>query len=258
MRANPSSTLLFFLSACLLISCSKSTEEFETEQINDYLNLQPGKYLTYRLDSTVFLQQGRREETHSYQERHVVDALRTDNLGRPSYRIFRYLRDTSGLQPWAPAGTYWITPLRNTMELIENNIRSIRLTLPIKQDKDWKGYGFLFQSPNPLGQLFGDDFNNDDNMFDWDFTYEDLKQTVVLNGKTFNDVIVVKHIDESANVPITDPNAYGFINYSEDQYAKGVGLIYQRLIMWEYQVIPGGPSPYKVGFGVKRSLLDHN
>ena len=256
MRANLLSFLFLAIAASSISSCDKQTEDFETEQINDYLNLQPGKYITYRLDSTVFLQQGRREETHSYQERHVVDALRTDNLGRPSYRIFRYLRDTAGTETWKPAGSYFITPLRNTMEVIENNLRVVRLALPIKKDESWKGNRFL--PNNPYGPAHGDEFNNDDNMFDWDFTVDNTDETITLNGKTINNVITVKHVDEAANAPVTDPNTYGFMNYSEDKFAKGLGLVYQRLIMWEYQVIPGGPSPYKVGFGVKRSMIDHN
>jgi len=256
MRANLFSFFFVVLASSFILSCDKKTEDFETEQLEDYLNLQSGKYITYRLDSTVFVQQGRREETHSYQEKHVVDALRTDNLGRPSYRIFRYLRDTAGTQPWMPAGSYWITSLRNTIEVIENNLRSIRLILPVKQDETWKGNRFL--PNNPYGPVHGDEFNNDDNMYDWDFTYESTGESMTFNGQPVNDIITIKHIDESANAPVTDPNTYGFINYSEDKYAKGIGLVYQRYIMWEYQLIPGGPSPYKVGFGVKRSMIDRN
>ena len=257
MRANLLSFLFLAIAASSISSCDKQTEDFETEQISDYLNLQPGKYITYRLDSTVFTNPQRTEETHYYQEKHVVDALLTDNLGRPSYRIFRYLRDTSGTQPWAPSGTYWVTPLRNTMEVIEDNLRSIRLILPIKQDETWKGYRHLPTNPYGGNTIYGDEFNNDDNMFDWDFTYESIGESMSLNGQTVNDVLVIKHVNESANVPVTDANSYGFINYSEDRYAKGIGLVFQNLIMWEYQVIPGG-AKYKVGFGVKRSMIDHN
>jgi hypothetical protein len=37
-----------------ITSCEKETEEFKTEAITDYLPLAVGKYITYRLDSTVF------------------------------------------------------------------------------------------------------------------------------------------------------------------------------------------------------------
>jgi hypothetical protein len=255
MRANRI-LLITIATASLILGCKKKNEDFNPEQLSEYLPLKTGKYITYRLDSAVFTLQGRKDEIHSFQEKHVIDEQRPDNLGRPSYRIFRYLRDTAGNDPWAPAGTYWITPLQNTVEVIENNLRSVRLSLPINLERAWKGYSFL---PNdPFSATYGDEFNNDDNMHDWDFTYESKDEQMMLNGRNVSGILTVKHMDESSNVPITDPDTYAFINYSEDKYAKGIGLVYQSLIMWEYQVIPGGPSPYKVGFGIRRSMIDHN
>src|SRR5262245_10817578 len=93
------------------ISCKKETEEFKTDAIVDYMPLTVGKYITYRLDSTVYTNFGRNEEIHRYQVKHVVDAQVTDNLGRPSFRIFRYLRDSLGTQPWVENGTYFMTTL---------------------------------------------------------------------------------------------------------------------------------------------------
>ncbi|MBS1656200.1 MAG: hypothetical protein JSU05_15210, partial [Bacteroidetes bacterium] len=46
--------LLLALLPGLLVSCGKKTEDFQTEAISDYVPLASGKYITYRLDSTVF------------------------------------------------------------------------------------------------------------------------------------------------------------------------------------------------------------
>ena len=70
------------------ISCEK-TETFETAAITDYMPTTIGKYITYRLDSTVFTNIGRNIEVHKYQVKHVVDAQVPDNLGRPSFRVLR-------------------------------------------------------------------------------------------------------------------------------------------------------------------------
>lgn len=74
-------------------SCNEK-EEFVTEQLNEYIPLQVGKYITYRIDSLVFTNFGRTIETRRYQVKEQVDAQITDNLGRPSFRIYRYLRDS--------------------------------------------------------------------------------------------------------------------------------------------------------------------
>jgi hypothetical protein len=50
---------------------------------------------------------------------------------------------------------------------------------------------------------------------------------------------------------------YGIKSYGVDKYAKNIGLIYQELALWEYQPNPGGAA-YKIGFAVKRSIVEHN
>lgn len=240
-------TLTFF-------SCTKTTEEFKTDPLSSFFPTQPGKFIIYRTDSTVFTNFGRKVEIHSFQEKQIVDAQVTDNLGRVSYRVFRFFRDTLGLNPWVSAGSFFITPEKNTIEVSENNLRFLKLTLPVAKDNTWKGNRFL--PSDPYSAFYN--FSNDDNMDAWDYTYSNTGVTVVLNGQTIADVITIDQVNESINVPITSPTAYASINYAVDKYAKTIGLIYQELIMWEYQPNPGGPSPYQVGFGVKRSMLSHN
>lgn len=245
--------LLLLISFTALIGCKKETETFETESLADYLPAQTGKYITYRIDSTLFTNFGTTTVVHSYQEKHQVDQLTTDNSGRPAYRVFRFVRDTDGKEAWAPSGSYYIVAGTNTMEVVENNLRFIKLAAPIKQDNTWKGNRFL--PTDPYGSY---SFSNDDNMADWDYTYTSTGETITLNGKTINDVITVQQADESANAPVTQPAAYGYINYLVDKYAKGIGLVYEELTMWEYQPNTGGGGGYKTGFGVKRSMIDHN
>jgi hypothetical protein len=255
MRAKLLQHTFLVFSCVLLFSCKKQTEEYPSDKLSDYFLLQPGKYITYRTDSTVFTNFGRTTEVHSYQEKNVIDAQIPDGLGRPSYRVFRFLRDTAGTLPWAPAGSYFITPTNNTIEVIENNLRFVRLALPIQQDNTWKGNRFL--PDEAYSTLFS--FNNDFDMGSWDYTISSTGGTAALNGKTYNDVITVDGINEVINVPVVTTSAYGSINYLQDQYAKGIGLIHQDLIMWEYQPNTSGTGGgYKNGFGVSRSIIDHN
>lgn len=236
-----------------LFSCNKS-EIPDTGSIKDYLQLQKGKYITYRLDSTVFTNFGRDVELHAYEEKHLVDTLVTDNLGRPAWRIFRFIKDT-GTTNWTSAGTYLLTNSGSTLELTEDNLRQLRLVLPLKEGQSWKGNRhFPFE---PYNASFN--FSNDDNIQDWDFTYTDTNESFTLpNGNTIDDVLTVTGIDESINVPVVVTTAYASINFSLDRYAKGIGLVYQEYTMWEYQPNPGGSSPYYIGFGVSRYMIDHN
>jgi hypothetical protein len=326
----------------LLTACETKTEEldgsaYERERLEELVPLQVGKYITYRLDSTVFTNFGRIEEVHSYQEKHVVDAEIQDNLGRISYRIFRFLRDTTGAEAWKSAGTYFITVLDNKVEVVENNLRVVRLVTPVKEGTTWKGNQYL---PNePYKDLFS--FGNDNSMNLWEFKIDKTNETLTFNGETLNNVVTVLQADtrivpdtievtasnealipanvatawirgtatDNVTIQASNPSNTGTkmavynrtnfpaqlngisipqnmariyefsngqwtfdngkdtlisdlpfasVDYAVDKYAPNIGLIYQELILWENQPNIGGSSPFKVGFGVKRTLLEHN
>lgn len=237
----------------LFASCTSEKEDLQISTTKDFFSLQKGKYIIYRTDSLIFTQAGRSEETHSYQEKHLIDDQISDNLGRPAHRVFRLLRDAAGLQPWRPSGSYFITPLANTVEIIEDNLRVIKLITPVKEGTTWKGNRFL--SSDPYAQKFN--FSNDDGMGDWDFLIDSTSKSLVLGGKKIEGVTTVSSVDESLNAPVTDAASFAARTLYLEKFAVGIGLVYQEYVMWEYQPNAGGTG-YKVGFGVKRSMIDHN
>lgn len=248
------------LALWLLSACSKQTEQFQTDLIADYYPLQPGKYIIYRLDSTVFTNFNRVTEVHAYQVKHEVDAEVTDNLGRPSYRIYVYLRDSAGTQPWSPVETYFITPLPDQLEVIEDNLRVIKMHMPIRDGVNWKGNKYL--PADPFGPLYN--FSNDDYMEDWEFYYDGLAQpSETIENETYNDVLTVQQQYESYNLPPSD-SAYAALTVSVDKFAKDIGLVYKEFTMWEQQPNPSGTppnvtyNPSKTGFGVRMWMIDHN
>ncbi len=244
------SVSLFFTTAC-----DKTTiEDFETEDLNAFLPAIKGKYITYRLDSTVFTNFGRNIEVHKYQVKHEIDSLITDNIGRPSYRVFRYLRDSAGNQPWVPNGTYFLTHLDKQVEVIEENLRFIKLHQPFRLGYNWKGNKYL--STEPYSSKFS--FSNDDNMNDWDYTFEQFDPSIMIGTKTVNNVYTILHIDESVNAPVRDVNAYGARNLSIEKYAKDIGLVWREYVLWEYQPPANGVSGFYTGFGIKMWMIDYN
>ena len=237
------------------ISCEKETETFESDAITDYLSLTVGKYIVYRLDSTVFTNQGRNEEIHKYQVKYVVESQQLDNEGRPSFRVFRYISDSAGTLPWAPNGTFFMTPLSDQAEVIEDNMRFIKLHLPLKTNVTWKGNKYL--SSDPYASLY--QFSNDDNMNDWDYDYDQFDAATTIGGTTVNDVYTITQIDEALNAPVTDPRSYGARSFGVEKYARNIGLVYREYILLEYQPNTGGSGGgYKTGFGIKMWMISHN
>src|SRR5690606_2300787 len=136
--------LLIVISGVLLSACESETETLNMETIADYAPLSVGKYITYRLDSLVYTNFGRNVETHSYLVRHEVDAEITNGLGRPAYRVFRYLNtNLTGAGDWTANGSYLITSLTDQLEVTEDNLRMIKLHRPFRPGFTWKGNAYL-------------------------------------------------------------------------------------------------------------------
>jgi hypothetical protein len=136
--------------------------------------------------------------------------------------------------------------------LSENNFRYIKLTTPIRDGRSWRGNGYL--PDNPYHDLF--DFSNDEDIQDWDYTYQDVGTSLTFNNKTYENTISVLQIADSANLPI-QAGVPASKTYWIEKYAKGVGLVYKEVEIWEYQP-PTNVAGYRHGYGLKLTIIDHN
>ncbi len=246
----------------ICFSCARDTErnalpEYQPERLQELLPMQRGKYITYRLDSTVPIFQGRALAIRRYQVRDVWDSLITDNLGQPTWRVFRYINDSLASGPWKPLSTYTVTPLADRVEFSEQNLRTVRLQLPLRSGATWKGNRHL-----PDGAYGWFNYNAFNMIDTWDFGYT-TTGTEKIGGRTLNDVWTVEQFNEVTDT-LTLSNAQFrlyHIGYSADKYAPGVGLVARQLLLIEHNpklISPGVFEPYKTGFGVNMWMIDHN
>lgn len=265
--------------------CKKQKDAFTiTTHVSDYYPLQIGKYIIYQMDSTVFVNFDTLEEVHHYQVKDIVDAEITDNLGRPSYRIRRMIRDSAGTNQWVDNATFMATPLENSIEVVENNLRFIKLKSPVKEYYYWQGNSYI-NAVNELGYLAL-----------WDYTYINVGQPFSLDNISVENTITVLQNDYSTGDPSLGPIKAASKNYSIETYGKDIGLIYKDFIYWLYDknevyencrvVIEGTPDTpcaynincdslaqamngYKkcdtvssrysyIGYGIKLKMIEHN
>jgi len=249
---------LFLMLTGLLaaFSCKKQTDTVNTAPVEEYLSLQTGKYIEYRLDSTVYIHFGQTDTVVSYYARDVIEGTATDNTGRPAYRVVRYLRSWTGTTEadYTPALTYYVIPSRESIEITENNLRYQKLRLPVTDGYSWRGNSFL--PATPFYYLY--QFSNDEDMDMWEYTYQDVNQPLEIEGNVYDSTVTVLQVADSSNVPIMFPEGLAYRNYWVEQYAKNIGLIYKEVIMWEYQPPNGGNPSFRSGFGLKMSILGHN
>lgn len=241
------SLFVIIISSAIFSACNKDAEVLDLPAINDHYPLQVGKYVTYSLDSTVFINFGTKDTIINYQVKHQVDGQLTDNLGRPAYRVTRYIRKTAA-NAWVPDNTFMAVPTDFAMEFIENNMRFLKLKGPIREAFTWKGNSFI------------DTYSLNSNvkyLDDWDYTYENVNMSETVGTFNLDSTLSVNQRDEIIGNP-NDPNSYSEINFGVEKYAKGIGLVYRNFLHIEYQPPTPGRGGYRIGYGVKMTMIDHN
>ncbi|MEP7164954.1 MAG: hypothetical protein ABI741_09670 [Ferruginibacter sp.] len=190
---------------------------------------------------------------HSYQVKYETDAQITDNLGRPAYRIIRYIRNTPA-DPWLSDNTFMTVNTTNGLEFIENNLKFIKLTLPVRDNHSWKGNNYI-DTWSPTSEV--------PYLADWDYTYDSVAVQQQVGNFTLDSCLVVNQCDQVDGNPL-DPAFYSQVNYSQEKYAKGIGMVYRKFFHSTWQSPPPPPAPFTPGYfetgsyGVTLTMTDHN
>ncbi|RYY50503.1 MAG: hypothetical protein EOO06_03675 [Chitinophagaceae bacterium] len=229
-------------------SCKDETGSVDTASIEDYSPFVVGKYITYRLDSLVSVNFGSALQTRSYEVKYAVDAAITDANNRPSYRIIRYIKKNAST--WQADASFLATPTANGLEFVENNLRYIKLRLPIRNGYSWSGNTHIdtYSITSEVKYLA-----------DWDYMYDSVGVATTVGTYNLEDVIKVDQRDEIIGNP-ADPAFYSEINYGVEKYARGIGLVYRKFLHTEYQPPTGsGGGNFAEGtYGVTLTMIDHN
>jgi hypothetical protein len=241
--------LLFaLLAASCFTACKKNNEELAIATTTDYAPLKIGKYITYSADSLVFINANTTEAHRFYEVRYTVADTATDNLGRKGFRITRSIRKNSP-DAFVPDNSFFAVHSNNTFELKENNLRFLKLTMPINNDHSWKGNSAINTSAvvPQYGNL---------NFFDdWDYTYSNVAEAspVVFTGFNLANTVTINQRDISINLPVVANTSIAIRDFSQEIFAKDLGMVYRKFIHWEYQ-----QSSAYTGFGLTLKMIDHN
>ncbi len=233
----------------VLVACKKESEKLVVAPLSDYAPLKVGKYITYSLDSLVYINFGSTEAHRFYEVKYLTADSLTDILGRKAFRIVRYKR-TLPNGTFTADNTFLAVNTGNTFEFTENNLRYLKLTLPVKNERTWKGNSAIDVSS------LGSDLQY---LSDWDYTYADVDQGKKIGTFNLSNTITVNQINESVNLPVIplgQPNQTNIASkdYSQEIYAKGIGMVRKEFLHFEYQLA----FPGYIGYGVKLIMIDHN
>jgi hypothetical protein len=219
-------TPIAVLAAVLLtvgfFACKKTNGDTKFISYKSYVSPKKGKYIIYRLDSTVTKDFGVGFITRSYTIKDSVANVFKDNAGRESFTIYRLQLNPNNT--WTNINTFVITPQDNSLEYIDNNQRYVLLANPISDLKTWQGNSGIVQSP----------FYKNSTIYDWDFFYTDIEQPKQIGTFNFSNTITAVQYDSNEN-KVFNPLAFYAYQKGYEIYADSIGLVYKDVMAYEYQ-----------------------
>lgn len=205
----------FFIPFIVLLAfacCKKQTNQnFVTDYKYNYYPIDSGHSIIYNVDSVTFYYDGinyNRDTVH-YQMMAVFGDTIHDLLDSVNFLVRYYTRPDSNSDWGSPYISYDLLTKTN-IQVIENDIRFIKLVFPPQAGETWNGNLFV-----PTTGAYTDFLN-------WTgYTYENTDTSLLLNGLNYNNALVVSE-DNSINVLTKQVRT--------EVYAPNVGLIYEE---WE-------------------------
>lgn len=219
-------TFLFGLLVLLLAACSDSTLEevdMNTEGRN-FVPLHVGSTWTFDLDSIIFDPEPGMIviDTIQYEMQYVVVDSMRDDQDRVHYTIDRFLRKSDSM-PWQIRDV-WTAVLDDKMFVwTEENLPYIKMVFPMDGTARWDGNA-LFNDDDTRVNVRGELLD----MFKFwgQYSANGVADQETINGQSYDDVVTITAVDREISIEK---------RFSQEKYARNVGLIYQRIEILDTQ-----------------------
>lgn len=213
---------LLLLCVCAVLAtftfgCGNEVEEPTLDFGYEYFPTDSAFWAVYQVDSVIYSSfVSGNVDTISVQLREEYAGTFTDNEGRTARIINRYIRYDNNI-PWEninPVVWYMVLDKnKRQAERMEGELRFMKMVFPVTEGKTWLGnshfYRFIYDGIS-LPSCGGNE---------WEHIYQDVGQPYELGSLNFNETatILQEDCDDSINKV-----------YSEEVYAKGVGMVYKE------------------------------
>ncbi|MBL7774148.1 MAG: hypothetical protein JNM95_14890 [Chitinophagaceae bacterium] len=236
---------VFIICIGLWSSCKKEVVPPEDISIGqEYFPTELGHFVEYQVDSFLFNDFTKKVDTFKYEIKDVITDTFTDNENRLSHIVTRYKRYSSS-EAWTENLVYYVTKTPYRVEVVEQNLRFIKLVFPVKENVKWYGNSYI---PTKL--------NSELAWLDqWYYKYDRISLPFTSGILIFNDGLVVNENDYSKGNPELYPDEYAAKIFAKEAYAKGVGLVYREIENWDYQATT---TKYRHGFKIIYRAKNYN
>ena len=191
----------------MLLACAKKKIPDSTSLLGlDYYPTTIGKFVVYKIDSTIYNSLLQTTVTTSYQIKEKITESFTDNEGQDALRLERFIKKYDPSKsydsiPWTIKEVWMINATNKSIQVVEGNVRYTKMIFPIQLNSSWNG-----NAKNTIGE--------------WLYSYNYIDKTETIGGVKLDKVLLIKQKEYRTLI--------SYQNYYE-KYAKGVGLVYREI-----------------------------
>ncbi len=246
MKKSSLLTRFFVLTAIagLLVfaGCKTDNNSYTVDYKYNYYPVDSGHYIVYNVDSVTFdynADQGTyiRDTVHYQMLVSFGDTIH-DLLDSVNFRLYLSTRADSNASWGTPYGTYGLRTKTN-LQVVENDIRFIKLVFPPEQQESWNGNLYV-PTTGAYTTYSG-----------WNYHYTNVDTDVIINGQTYSHAAVVSEVNNNSSLISKTVRT--------EIYAPNVGMIYQE---WEaltkQNVTTTWDTGAESGYSIHMWALAHN
>lgn len=229
----------------MVLSCSKDDEPTTIDLGYEYQPLEIGYWLEYQVDSVFFndFNNPPTRDTFQFFLREYFESTFLDLNLDTNIRVEQSVRNQAGM-PWTirHIASYKRTPIN--LQKVEHDLRYVKFAFPPSVGKNWQGHIYINVIDQPVLEFL------DRTRYDWEYRFTAVNEPLTVGSFQFDSTATILQIDEE--------NLFEK-KFSEEIYAKNVGLVSKEMIILETQAPPSS-VPFidraETGFMVKYTLTD--
>jgi len=210
---------IYFVSGCVDSTVEQPDPMFPSF---DYTPLSVGQYHIYQVDSIVFDTVANGVNIDQVQwliRERVTDTLR-NNANELVYRIERSQRKMEGV-PWEIMDIWTAQQVQNRYERVEDNLRFIKMVMPLQEGQSWNGNTYI-----DVSQLISIRGETIEFFKNWQYEVVSFGLAEEIGNQMYEDVATLQQADDENLIEI---------RFSQEKYARGVGLVYRELQIMDTQ-----------------------
>jgi len=229
-----------------ITACNNETEKYDFTGDKEYFPLKSGAQWIYNVDSIIYDNKGDIVDTVNHIVKEVITGTFVDDEGVTNYVIERYNKSRRG---WDFITKWYANVHDNKAVRTEDNLKFIKMVFPVVVNKTWDGNAY-FDAEDIVVKIAGEPIK----MYEyWTYRYLDKDKSEDINGHQYDKVCTVQEVDYENEIQK---------RYSQVKYAKGIGMVYKKMIILNTQQLNKPDVPWdektEEGFILEQTLISYS